>query len=202
MFGFFSKKRKENEFVTLLRFETDVYAKILLEIFENMDPATRAHVLVAYQNLLPFISALHIHATKNGETYTVEQFIVAAADRLESVNDEINTRKWAWLLHAALLGRLEKICRNDPLIRDIGAAIWCLLAEETPRLKILLPNNVVWKDSEKEWFDLSQDDISLIGRIINHTVPPVFSRQDRIKYFAQSKGCFYFPTNTRIGAFP
>ncbi|WP_265517930.1 hypothetical protein [Nitratireductor luteus] len=203
MFGLFKKKKPENQFVAMLAFDDSTYARVVAELFETMDPATRAHVLVAYENLVPLLSAMWSAGKSRGEEVAVEQFIPLVAERLDAAHgDEIGSRRWAWFLFASLLGRLEKLARNNPAITGTGAKIWCTIAEEAPRLKGLLPRNVVWKPEEKEWFDLSMSDEKLVEWTINHAIPPVFAKLDSVESFARSRGLFYRPSKSRIGTIP
>lgn len=109
MFGFFKKKKRmESEFARALEFDNFAYTKVVSDLFENMDSMTRAHVVVAYENLLPHLTAYWQVAKERGEDGSVEQFIGMAAKRLDEVgSDEIRSRRWAWFLFAAMLGRLE-----------------------------------------------------------------------------------------------
>jgi hypothetical protein len=202
MFGLFKKKKRiEFEFVRALQFDNLTYAKVVSDLFENMDLMTRAHVVVAYENLLPFLTAYWQAAKEAGEDGSVEQFIGMAAKRLDEVgNDEILSRRWAWFLFAAMLGRLEKLSFKNPEIVKTGAEIWCALVSEIPRLKGLLPDNVVWKPEEKEWFNLSMDDNLLVQYSINNVIPPMFAKHESVKAFANSRRLHYWPSGSRIGA--
>lgn len=71
-----------------------------------MDPATRAHILVAYENLVPLLSAMWSVGKKRGEEVTVEVFIPIVVEQLDAAQvDEIGSRRWFWFLFASLLGR-------------------------------------------------------------------------------------------------
>lgn len=202
MFGLFRKK-SENHFVAILKLDDAAYAQVVSDFFETMDPATRAHVLVAYENLVPLLSAMWSVGRKRGEDVTVEDFIRLVAERLEAAKgEEIGSRRWSWFLFASLLGRLEKLSRNTPEIAETGAQIWCAIAEAAPRLKGLLPKNVVWKPEEKEWFDLTMADEKLVEWTINHAMPPMFAKLDSVQSFARSRSLFYWPSKSRTGAIP
>lgn len=203
MFGLFKRKKQKNQFVAMLAFDNATYATMIAELFETMDPATRAHVLVAYENLVPLLSAMWSAAKKQGEEVTVEMFIPLVAEKLDAAQgDEIGSRRWSWFLFASLLGRLEKLSRDNPSIAETGAKIWCAIAADAPRLKGLLPSNIVWKPEEKEWFDLSMADDKLTEWAINHAMPPMFAKLELVKSFAQSRALFYWPSKSRIGIIP
>ena len=207
MFGFFKRPskpqiQKQGDLAGLLSFDDISYANAIFRLFERMDAATRAHVVVAYQNLLPILSVLYTHAQETGESVTVEEFIRRTVGTLDSYTDEINSRRMSWFLFAAYLARMEKLARENSAIATIAARIWCVLVAEIPRLKVLLPNNVVWKPEEKTWFDLSLSDSEMIQTGINHFIPPVFARLDPVKELAKSLGVFYWPNKTRIGYVP
>jgi hypothetical protein len=179
------------------------YAKFIADFVDNMDGATRAHVAVAYQNLIPILSAIYSHNRKHGSDFTTEEFIKGAAERVdELVSDEINSRRNSWFLFAAMIARLEKIARRDESVIPISATIWTKIATEYPRLKILLPHNVVWSDDEKAWFSFSDDDSDLIGLAVNHHIPTKFAKHPITERFAKSMDLFYWPSETRIGYVP
>lgn len=83
-----------------------------------------------------------------------------------------------------------------------GAEIWCALVSEIPRLKGLLPNNVVWKPEEKEWFNLSMDDDMLIQFAINNVIPLMFAKHEIVQVFAKSRRLYYRPSDSRSGIIP
>ena len=203
MFGWFSKPKQENEFLQLLAFGNDQYATTIGEMFTGMDRGIRAHVLVAYENLLPVLSATYSVAQQRGDDFTIEHFIPQIVEKLEAAKgNEIATRRWSWFLFAAMLGRLEKISFTNALAKEIGIKTWCMIARDSCLLKSLLPNNVVWSDAEKEWFDLSVEDEKLIGFTINNVMPPQYSRSEDVKDLARQVGAFYLPSETRIGIIP
>lgn len=203
MLGWFKKRQRTSEFTSLLSFDDRSYAVAVSEMVERMDPATRAHVLVAYENLLPLLSVVAAQAKKSGQTFTVEDFISSAAERLKEVQgDEVSSRRFTWLIFSALLGRLEKLARRTPEAVEAGVKSWCQLAEAAPLLKSLLPNNVVWRQEEKEWFDLSGSDEELMAWVINHAMPPIFAKQDAVASFAETRALFYWPSTVRVGSIP
>ena len=135
-----------------------------------------------------------IIARKTGKTYTLEEFISGCWDHQENAEDEINSRRWAWLLYASLLMRLEKLARDNSETAEIGAQIWCSIAQDAPRLKVLLPNNVVWKPDEKTWFDLTLEDDEIVRVTINVFMPSEFAEIKSVFDFARSKGFLFFHT--------
>lgn len=209
MFGWFKTKpapapapTPQDPYTTLLGFDDLSYASAVYEFVENMDAATKAHVMVAYENLLPVLSACYSHARKEGKSFTVEDFIRELGPRLESYTDEVNSRRMSWSLFAAMIGRLEKLARSNEQVKLIGARTWCLLIPEIPRLKALLPNNVVWRPEEKDWWDLTKTDEALVEYGLNHTIPPVFAKTEPVVTLAEQLGLHYWPANSRIGIIP
>lgn len=186
----------------MLTLDDNKYAELLFELYEQMDIPTRVHVVVAYANLIPILTGFYEHAEKAGRVFTVEHFIRETSSELESHTDEINSRRFAWFLFAAMLARLEKLSRHNEFIKEIGARIWCMLIVELPKQKVLLPENVVWKPEEKLWFDLSHTDNMLIQLGINNQIPPVFAQTETVKNFTKSLGLSYFPSRYRVGIVP
>jgi len=186
----------------VLNFGDEQYARYIGDFVDQMDPATRAHLAVAYQNVIPIISALHTDSDKRGESFTIEDFIIDLDSIPVDESDEILSRRHHWILFAALLARLEKLGRRTQQIRPMAATIWTLIITEYPRLKALLPHNVVWTDAEKEWFELGESDGKLMENGINFDIPPQFAREPIVEQFARSLGVFYWPQKTRIGFVP
>ncbi|MCJ9752578.1 hypothetical protein MOV61_17810 [Neorhizobium sp. BETTINA12A] len=203
MWGLFKRKKPESEFLALLKFDADKYALAVEQFFTQMDSATRAHVLVAYENLLPVVSVMYSEAIKNGDVFTLDNFIPEAVKMLEaSHGHEINSRRWAWFLFAAMLGRLERLSKTNAGALMAGAKVWCLLAEDAHFLKHLLPSNIVWKSDEKDWFDLDQSDQRMLEWTINIAMPPIFAEHETIHEFAQTHDFFLSPFKNRIGFMP
>lgn len=178
------------------------YAKYIAAFVDEMDPATRAHLAVAYQNLIPALSALRRVSEERGQTFTVEDLISQFAEEPDDERDEIGVRRRFWFLFAALLARLEKLARRTEAVAPIAASTWALIITEYPRLKALLPHNVVWKESEKEWFELDEPDEKLMEIGINYHIPPRFARDPVVERFATDLGVFYWPQKNRIGFVP
>ena len=197
------KEFQENSFKQLITLPPTEYARFVGEFVDGMDPGTRTHVAVAYQNLIPFLSAIHSHAKQRGEEYSVEKFIEGASSRIpELENDEINSRRNSWFLFAAMIARLEKLAKADSALVPFGATVWTILVTEYPRIKVVLPNNVVWKDEEKVWFDLDRSDQQAMQDAINLHVPPIFANDNVMANFARSLNVLYNPSRTRVGYVP
>jgi hypothetical protein len=121
---------------------------------------------------------------------------------LPAATDEISSRRVTWFLMAALVARLEKVAKSNPGVIAIGATIWTIILTEYPRLKILLPHNIVWSPVEKEGFDLHQPDEVMIERGMNYDVPLVFAEHTIVSDFAKRMNLFYFPWKERVGFVP
>ena len=198
------KKKKENQFLALLALDDLSFARAVSKFYTEIDAATRAHSFVAYVNLLSTLSGVAMAAKHHLlEPTTIEDFIRVAVEQLEkNKSDEVNSRRWAWFVFAALLARIEKCAQQKVEINEIGAAIWCQLAEDAPRLKVLLPDNVVWTSHEKEWFDLSLSDRELSQSVINNTMPRPFAAVDLVANYCATKNWLFWPSRARIGVIP
>lgn len=204
-FNWFKRKQesKENSFQQLITLSPTEYAQFVGDFVDNMDPGTRTHVAIAYQNLIPFLSAIHSHAKQQGEEYSVEKFIESASSRIvELENDEINSRRNSWFLFAALIARLEKLAKADLALVPFGATVWTILVTEYPRIKVVLPNNIVWKDEEKVWFDFELNDQQAMQYAINLHVPPIFANDNVMASFARDLNVLYNPSRSRVGYVP
>lgn len=195
MFKLFRKGKPKNPMVAALNLDNQTYARFIEDCFIDMDSNTRAHVLVAYLNLGPVLSATTRSYRKKGKEFSVEIFISNCAqlyEKAENEGDEINLRRFAWFQIASSLKRLEIFAEKEQIIAEIGAKIWLLIAQDAPILKIILPNNVVWQQSEKTWLDLLSNEDEIIQYTINHAMPSVIFEQKSVKEFARSKNLFYF----------
>lgn len=192
MFGF-RKKKKENPLRTILRGGNADYANFVRDLFATLDNATKAHVLVAYQNLIPLIGAVQHVARQQGSAFSIDDFIVECAEGQAAARDEINTRRFAWFLWAALVYRLVTMSGGDVGLRNTLADIWCDIARCAPFLKALLPDNVVWKPDEKVWFDLviHEPQPEMVAWAINHGGPKAIWKAPAVKKLAEEYGLSY-----------
>jgi hypothetical protein len=187
MFGLFTRGKQENKHVAMLRLADPAYAAAMRELFAGMDPSARAHVLVARRNLTGAIVALAAEDRMPPDQVALEKFIPIAAARMADSPDDIVSRRWSWFLFAALLARLEKLAAATPAIAEAGAEIWCAIVADAPRLKQLLPGNVIWKPQEKAGFDLDLADAEFVEWALGHAVPPAFSRTEAVARFVRSR---------------
>lgn len=198
MFGLFKKKDKSGSLRVILKSGNAEYADFVREFFAGLDRPTRAHVLVAYKNLGPMIWALENNARNSGKSFSLDDFIIQCEDEQAAAKDEINSRRYAWFMWAALLFRLERMASRDTGLTDALASAWADLARDAPLLKALLPDNVVWKAEEKVWFaeELANSDPELVTFVINHSAPKIIWPSVKIKELAEEYGFFYFPDST------
>lgn len=200
--AFWKKRRKDTSTLSIARLPSRQYLSFIVRFVDEMDPATRAHVAVAYQNFIPLVSALYQFNNERGVAFESEDLLESLADEAEKSSDEINQRRFSWLYFAGLIARLEKLARKDEAVVPVGATLWTIIITEYPRLKLLLPHNIVWKEDEKLWFDLDQSDAHLMELGVNHHIPPTFARHDIVRRFAKDLGVAYLPSKTRIGFIP
>ena len=194
MFKFLRRKKDENSIDYILNVEPLIFAQFTKDLFDAMEPGSRAHVLVAYENLIPLISALQTVSKKQGGDYSIDEFILDCAKGEDSANDEINTRRYAWFMWAGFIYRLSIMCDENQAIRDILASIWCDIARASPLLKTLLPDNIVWKDEEKVWFEyvLHESDKDFVVWTISHGGPRIIWKSKEIKRLSEEFDLFYF----------
>jgi hypothetical protein len=197
----FGRTKKKDPLRTILNGSNADYAAFVKELFENMDTATKAHVLVAYQNLIPIISAMRNFANERGSTFLLEDFIIECDAKQKSANDEINARRFAWFMWAALAYRLVAMSGKEVSLRDILAEIWCDIARCAPLLKTLLPHNVVWKFEEKVWFELviNEPEPEMVAWTINHGGPRTIWNSSAVKQLADQFGLFYYESAGTMG---
>ena len=201
MFGFLRKKKAENPLRAILNGGDADYANFVKELFDGLDNATKAHVLVAYQNLIPIVGAMHNVAKQQGSAFSIDDFIIECAENQATANDEVNTRRYAWFMWAALVYRLVTMSSRDIGLRDTLAEIWCDVARCAPFLKALLPDNVVWKTEEKVWFEYVIHDPKpeMVAWAINHGGPKPIWKAPAIKKLAEEYGLFYFDGAETMG---
>jgi hypothetical protein len=199
---FWKKRHKEEAASSIARLPPDEYVPFIIQFVDEMDPATRAHIAVAYQNLIPLVSAYRQFNDERGLRFEIEDLLESLAAEVERPHDETNHRRFSWLYFAGLLARLEKLARHDEAIVPVGATLWTIIVTEYPKLRFLLPNNVVWKEDEKLWFDLELSDPELMELGINHHIPPKFAQHDIVRRFARDLGAIYLPSRTRLGFIP
>lgn len=187
-------QRRRPSFFHALELDDGDYARFVREAFDPMDGETKANVLVAYLNLLPILLALNKSASDGHEPYSVEDFIRGCeSDLMQGHGEAINARL-SWFMFAAHLGRLEKLAsKGVDAANDAGAEIWLQLAESTPELKYMLPESVLWKQSEVASFNPNCSDEELMRLTLEVHMPPVFSKNRLISNFFKSRGVLYHP---------
>ncbi len=200
MFGLF-KKKQENPMRTVLSGGNADYANFVREVFNGLDNATLAHVLVAYQNLIPIVGAMHNVAKQQGSAFSIDDFIIECADKQASAKDEINTRRYAWFFWAALIYRLATMAEKDVGLRETLGDVWCDVARCPPFLKTLLPDNVVWKSDEKVWFEhvIHDPKPQMVAWAINHGGPKTVWKTLAVKKLAEEYGLFHFEGAETMG---
>jgi hypothetical protein len=200
MFGLFKKKQEDPMRAVLSGGNSD-YAKFVQEAFNGLDKATLAHVLVAYQNLIPIVGAMHNVAKQQGSAFSIYDFIIECTDKQTSAKDEINTRRYAWFFWAALIYRLATMTAKDVGLRETLGDVWCDVARCAPLLKALLPDNVVWKSDEKVWFEhvIHDPNPEMVAWAINHGGPKTAWKTLAVKKLAEEYGLFYFEGAETMG---
>ncbi|QZH75509.1 MAG: hypothetical protein JY451_02530 [Erythrobacter sp.] len=169
------------------------YALLIAATFEQMDRPTRAHVLVAKENLNPMYAGMKSAFHQEGERFSIEDLMRLVEARLLADDiSEIGERRWSWTLLACMIKRLELNISEIPEFVEIAAVIWCHLADAAPLLKGLLPHNIVWSPEEKEWFDLSLSDDDLTQWTLNIVAPKVCAKHPVVQKFAQDRGLWVF----------
>ena len=102
------------------------------------------------ERVFHIIFAIDQAMRKEGKRYTVDDLIIECSKSAhKNRNDEIKSRRSAWFLWGSELLRLEGLAKNNKFANDICAKIWLSLAETSPFLRALLPDNVVWDETEK-----------------------------------------------------
>jgi len=195
MFGLFKKQQDLSKNVKQFLLDTDAaFVSFCEHLFLEVEPATRAHILVAYKNIEPTIPIVIAHMKQNGINYSLDDLIYEFSKEAERYSDEINSRRYTWSLWAALLYRLGKMSeRGKSDIKEHVATIWCQIAEDAPLLKALLPHNVVWTEKEKAWFDFSllRDDLDFISYVVHYSMPKSLWGTDAVKILADNHNFIY-----------
>lgn len=204
MFGLFRKKEKINPLIEPLRFDQKKYADFVYSTFLNpdIDNSTLAHIVVACNNSKILLAVMHGKALKENKTFSVDDLIKVCAESYEkNKNTEINSRRSFWMLMACYLIRLDGISTNDKYAFNICVEIWENLLKSSVFLKELLPNNVVWDDSEKKLFTVSdydkkhfhiKDDKEFYIRTTLGIIPKLIRKDKRIEIIAEENGIFLF----------
>ena len=117
--------------------DTD-YVSFVAKFVDNMDPGTRAHTAVAYENLLPIVSAAYTINKERGFDFTIEGLLADMWSHIDD-GDEIKKRRYSWFCFSALVARLEKIARRDQTIIPKAAATWTIMRPNIHASKLSFP---------------------------------------------------------------
>ncbi len=193
LFGFFKKKKASDSLKAVLDGGNADYANFVQEVVGGLDNATRAHILVAYQNLIPTIIAMKNVARQQETAFSIDDFILQCADQEVDAKDEINVRRYAWFMWAALIYRLGTMSSRDAGLEETHGNVWCDIARCAPFLKALLPDNVVWSTEEKVWFTyvIQEPEPAMVEWAINHGGPKTIWKTNAVKKLAEEYKLFY-----------
>jgi len=178
------------------------YATIIRDYLEHAEPGSRAMFIVAYDNLRMLVNADYSAARKKGESpLRVEGFIRLLAEQWErAIEDEINSRRYSWFLQAALIGRLDKLSRQDMTLQTLGAECWVLLAGSAKHLNALIRSNIVWKDEEKWAYEHLKKEDEFIRHVLTSTLPAHYTNHPLILEFQAKTGVYV--TSRDMDLFP
>lgn len=154
MFGLFKKRKDESPLAAVLRSSEADYCVFAKDVFDHLDLPTRAHVLVGYMSVTTLVTVLRNEAERRGQEWSIEGFILECAEKQPLQKDQINSRRYAWFMWAAMLYKMREASDGNNELREMLGEVWCDIARAAPLLKSLLPDNVVWKPEEKTFFDL------------------------------------------------
>jgi len=141
----------------LLDLEQDDYIDFVLRLIEEMEPAARVMVVVAYANLnVHFLGCSESAEINNRLPKTIEDYIrwVDLDNKKFKISEppsEIAEIRCNWFLYAALVNRLDNI--NDDRIDEIRS----LLINSAEYLQPLLSNNKLWDEDEKAYFKIGEE---------------------------------------------
>lgn len=171
-----------------MRFPADTgeYANFVVSSIGGTDPATRAMVVVAIENLRPLLSATEGACQKLGKQYSFDDVLERMYRGLGEVgqDDPINSRRYTWFVLGMHVIRLDEIAaRNDALV-EVALNVWLQLAESARYIPKLLESNIVWKPDEKEWFSLLKTENDGRRYALTMSMPSAYRRHVRARAFA------------------
>lgn len=186
-----SKRSNSGMFTQMLRLPDDRYALEVESMIKDSHDASCAQILVAYRNLVPIIEVSIEDKIIGG----IEDNIILSEKQLLNYREnEIAYHRVHWFIFASLLIRLEKLAKSNQEILESGIRIWFKLVVSAPKLKMILPDSVIWDDLEKSWFLLNRTDNQMIGDAINHTAPKVFSSHKQFRDLSREINQIHMPS--------
>ncbi len=146
MFGLFKKKQPLPSDLFLSLSESEYISKVR-SLVDDLPPAGKIMLLVAYQNLDPLILAMKEMKKEDKSLPTSIEDLIRFMDPEGSKSDtEVGKRRKTWFWMAGLLKRIDKMKSEE------SKDIWNQLIESGAHIHTVLPPNQLWSEDEKAYF--------------------------------------------------
>jgi hypothetical protein len=161
------------------------------QVFHKNKPAISALFLIALENL-PFRYANFRKAMLISNQYpaSIDGFIESALDahakhQADTLEDEINSRRWFYFYVAALLTTAQDRARRKPELWDAIAEIWCQLMGDAHTLRGTIDQTVVWNPHEVITFNEIQSESDGEKFVASVLLPKEIRNHEKLKPWLQ-----------------
>jgi hypothetical protein len=162
MFGIFRKIKKAPEparqYLLPAQLNDEQLVSQIQGAFVGQKPVVGALFLVAFVNLNVYYTVFQNQMQQSPEyppnldgmaAFTLDQLAHHQSDSLE---DQVNRRRWFYFYIAVLLTTLHSRARANASLWNSTAEIWALLMDGAQALRETLDRTSLWKPSETEFF--------------------------------------------------
>lgn len=146
MFGLFKKKKPLPSDLFLCLSESEYISKVR-NLVDDLPPAGKVMLLVAYQNLEALVLVMK-EMDKEDKSFptSIEDLIKFMDPEGSKFENEFEKRRMTWFWMAGLLKRIDKMKSEE------SKDLWNKLTESGVHIHSVLPTNQLWNDDEKAYF--------------------------------------------------
>jgi len=195
-FNWIGKKKAQREHwsVQILQLDAHGFIQAVKDLLSESEPAAATMCVVALQNLGPILSvAKNMARDHPGKGIPTDlDSTIRFLNQGIPPTDEREKRRQDWFLWALLVQRASALANRNAAFHEDAAMIWIRLAEGGKYLRVLLEENIIWDNSEKEWFTPIVSERDGASYVLNHMSPKWLRSNDKINAFAESHDFFVF----------
>ncbi|HET7561450.1 MAG TPA: hypothetical protein VFJ87_03615 [Rhodanobacteraceae bacterium] len=152
------RKNTPKQTLELTRLSDEALASVIHKTFQGQSDAVGALFLVAYENFPVYFSAFEEAVKESAEFPPSLEGMVSFLDRErakhagQSIRDEASSRRYFYLLLAALLNALHARAKQKPALWEAVAAVWVALLPGARALRRVLDSTSLWTTDEIAYF--------------------------------------------------
>ncbi len=156
MFSWFRRQEQHklsSGLAALLDLPDDKFVEAMSGLAAKSAPPESAMIVVAHYNLGPMVAAVKSVMERDNKTFNEEELLRQLLDK--DMTDPVSGRRLWWFCCGYLVRRLDRIAAKNPSHAPAAAQVWSGIIEGSQLVPELLKNNIVWRQSEKDFVLMS-----------------------------------------------